>query len=148
MTTTSNAAASADHNEILRNAAINRLAFYRREARRANERLQRAARDDGRRKPRARGTMETIELIAHWDGDITVLRDCIEMASDWGPFELTDAFEITSEAEGARLVACRFVYHGPEEDRAASENNLRSVLARVTRWQEPDGARSFSSIPG
>lgn len=123
-------------NQFVEIAAQARLAHYRREAKETAARLRRTGRDCS---PRMANEAPPLMLIAHWERDIDTFRDLVEMASDWGPFEITAVSRIRDDRGGlTRRLLCRFEYHGAEAIRTHHEAVLRSVLARVTRWEEAD----------
>ena len=122
-------------NQFVEIAAQARLAHYRREARETAARLRRTERDCS---TRSANEASPLMLIAHWEGDIETLRDLVEMSSDWGPFEMTSVTRIRDDRGGlTRRLLCHFEYHGAEAVRGHHEEVLRSVLARVTRWEDP-----------
>lgn len=122
-------------NQFVEIAAQARLAHYRREAKATAARLRQT---DRNRVGPAPTDAPPLYLIAHWEGDTETFRDLIEMASDWGPFEMTTVSRIKDDRGGmTRRLHCRFEFHGQDATRAHHEDILRSVLARVTRWENP-----------
>jgi hypothetical protein len=124
-------------NEILRETALTRLVHYRREARRAAERFSEARRH--LRSPARRHIhAAALELTGPWNGDLEILRDCIDMASDWGPHELL-SIEETKAVDGTRNALCKFAYHGDEESAGHYEFMLIENLSRITVWRKTQG---------
>lgn len=79
---------------------------------------------------------DTIQLIADWSDTPDALREAVECASDWGPFELCELIPVTTEALGGQRIFCRFIYHGPEASRSHYEANLRAMLTELAAWQD------------
>lgn len=108
-----------------------RLAFYRRAARDEleNSRGQRPQRPFLEPGPRS------TRLFVSWDEDRETLMDLIDMASDWGPFELIDLQRASVDPDsGSPRFEGRFAYHGPEAARAHHEVELLGALQRFARW--------------
>lgn len=84
-----------------------------------------------------------LDLICVWNGDLYALKESIDIASNWGPFELAECWPIQYGDDRSRRVLCRFVYHGPltagENDpnsRGQFEHCLRAALAKITTWED------------
>ena len=115
-------------NEIINAAIVARLAYYRRVA----EQAARAHQREPRRSTIARIGAASMARQLSWRGDLAVLRDCIDLVSDWGPFELVETRRIDAET-----VFCRFDYHGPAEHRAHYEKNLEANLRQIAPLNSP-----------
>jgi hypothetical protein len=119
--------------QIMHIAAQARLSHYRREAQLAAERLRKTRRSLLKRPA---DVQPQLQLIAYWEGDLEALRDFIEMASDWGPFELVSIKSIgDGQPESPQRALCVFDYHADAATRDHLEAELRAVLRRVTRWE-------------
>ncbi|NNE41568.1 MAG: hypothetical protein HKN14_11710 [Marinicaulis sp.] len=84
-----------------------------------------------------------MDLLAIWNGNINALRDSIELAADWGPFELVGCWPAYYGADKNRRVICRFIYHGGSQADAQGANArgqfeycLRDSLNQITKWEE------------
>lgn len=108
-----------------------RLAFYRRTARDELE-YSRGQQPQG---PFIQLAPRPTRLFVFWDEDRETLMDLIDMASDWGPFELIDLRRASVDPDsGSPRFEGRFAYHGPEAARAHHEAELLGALQRFARW--------------
>lgn len=124
-------------NEIVNAAIIARLAYYRRVAETTARAHQRAPRTPSVTRIGA----ASMQYELTWRGDLAILRDCIDLVSDWGPFELVETLRID-----AHTVRCRFDYHGPAEHRAHYEHNLEVNLRQVAPLNSASPAAAQTSV--
>lgn len=89
------------------------------------------------------GSDKVLDLVAVWNSDMDALRDSIELAADWGPFELAECWPVFYGGDNNRRVICRFVYHGGSQTdtqganvRGQFEHCLRTSLNQITKWEE------------
>ncbi|GJL94450.1 MAG: hypothetical protein DHS20C05_08550 [Hyphococcus sp.] len=107
-----------------------RLSFYRQNAKRVDK-VQHAD-----IKGSSSGDDQMMfDIIARWRGDVGELRDAIEMASDWGPYELVEMIPAYYGDDEARRILCRFLYHGDAAARSQFEHCLRATLLNITEWE-------------
>ncbi len=130
-------------NQFLNIAAQARISHYRRAAQRAAEQLRQTHRS---LRKRPDDTQPPLRLIASWNGDLETLSDFIEMASDWGPFELSSVATMEpTERNAPKKFLCHFDYHASPEIRAHHEAELLDVLRRITAWEREPADASLSN---
>ncbi len=113
---------------------LDRLAHYRREAKRTSVTMNAKQGRENNEAVQANDQV-TLDLVAKWNADNATLRDCIEMVSDWGPFELVDITAAFRGDDGDRRVLCRFAFHGAAKEFGQFEHSLRESLNKVTYWE-------------
>lgn len=93
-------------------------------------------------KPANASKPATLDFIAFWDGDLVALRDHIDVAINWGPFELHQCKRLNGSGEDSPQVLCSFIYHGADkirpndpDIRGQFEQSLKTSLKKVTNWQ-------------
>jgi len=83
-----------------------------------------------------------VGLFVTWRADVSTLIDLVEMATDWGPFELTSITPMRPKrSSNAPIYRCWFDYHGPDREFELQKQCLLGCVQRVADAEEDRSLR-------
>lgn len=100
------------------------------------------ARHDGEVAAKRGELRRGVALTVVWRDEVLLLRDLLEMATDWGPFELASIVPARlMRVSNAPVYRCWFDYHGPDREFDIQKKSLVGCVRRVAEAHEQPAAR-------